>query len=111
MKWIIHLWAHVRDVWSYRHEPEHLRVLAGAYWHILLITVACGAASVALYGGLQFLSVRGMGEKVVGSLPSGVASTPLNQKELQATLEGFDARKERYEFLRTNRPEIADPSK
>jgi len=78
----------------------------------LSIKVDSGAqtyASAVLYGGAAFLSALKL-DAGGGALLTG-GGTALNRAELKATLDGFGARKERYEFLRENRPQIADPSK
>ena len=99
----------MRYRWNYRHEPECLRGLVGAYWRTLLGAAGVLIASAVLYGGAALLSALNLDAGGVALLTGGGAA--LNRAELKTTLDGFGARKERYESLRENRPQIADPSK
>ena len=102
-------WPRAKSLWQNRHEPEHLRVLADAYWNTLLLVTALIVIGAALYGGLKlYILMRPSENNIVLSRGGGAV---LNRQDLQATLDGFAKRKEQYDFLKKNRPPIADPSR
>jgi len=111
MRLITNMWAHTRDLWGYRHEPERLRILADFYWRVLLVLAVSIVVGAALYGGMKLLTALGSGEGEITLSPSGGGGAVLNRADLQATLEGFATRQAQYEFLKKNAPKIADPSK
>ncbi len=111
MRWVTHIWSSIRDTWQYRHEPEKLRLLADVYWRALLVVASLVFVSLVSYGGMKFYTLFDEGEET--PLLSGGSSgiLLLDPGALKATLEGFEARRTRYEFLKKNPPRIADPSR
>ena len=109
MKWINSTWTRVSDTWSYRSEPERLRILIEAYWRVLLGTAGVIVIYTVLYSSINLISVLGGGEGEP-TLPPGGSAT-LDSVSLQAVLGGFTERETNYEFLKKNPPAIADPSK
>ena len=110
MTWIFNILRKVRDLWGYRHEPEHLRRLAELYWRILLIVAGILVLLATLYGAGKFREVlRGEAENPLKS--SGGALPILVQKDLQAILEGFSARATQHEMFKKSPPKVTDPSR
>lgn len=109
MKLLLHIWGRMRDTWQYRHEPEKLRMLADAYWRALLFVAVLILAGLILYAGLKFYSM--FVEPEANPLLSGGGVILLDKADLQETVEGFQNRQAKYEFLKRNPPKIADPSK
>ena len=109
MKWINSTWTRVSDTWSYRSEPERLRVLIEAYWRVLLGTAGVIVVCTVLYSFINLISAlsRGNGEPTLS--PGGPAT--LDRASLHAGLGAFAERETNYEFLKKNPPTIADPSK
>ncbi len=110
MKWIDSTWRRIGDTWSYRNEPERLRVLIEAYWRVLLGTAGILIVCAVLYSSINLLSALGRG-KGEPTIFSGGATAALDRAGLQAALNGFAARATNYEFLKKNPPKISDPSR
>ncbi|MBI4133276.1 hypothetical protein HY478_01550 [Candidatus Uhrbacteria bacterium] len=108
MNWIL-LWARARDTWQYRHEPEQLRILTDTYWRAILLVAFFVTLGVALYSGTKLYTFLLAEQDSV--FPSRGGGASLNRSELQGVLEMFEARRERYEFLKKNPPKISDPSR
>jgi len=109
MTWLTNIWNTAREVWSFRHEPEHFRKLADFYWRALLVLAALTIMGFAAYGMMKFMDSLTANEDLL--VASGTGVPLLNQRDLQATLEGFEARRARYEALKVSTPNIADPSR
>lgn len=91
-----------------REEPEHLYVLAGKYWRIMLIieiVLFCIAAAVGAY------------LLVMTFFSFGAAKTPdahpksLNKALLSKTVQGFEARADLFQELRSGAASAPDPSR
>ena len=110
MKWINSTWTHVSDTWSYRSEPERLRILIEAYWRVLLGTAGVITVCAVLYSSVNLISAlsRGKGEP---TLSPGSGGATLDRAGLQAALNGFAERETNYEFLKKNPPKFSDPSR
>lgn len=109
MKFFTNIWNYTREVWSFRHEPEHFRKLADFYWRALLVLAALIVIGSGTYGVMKFMAALQEREDALG--PSGGGVPLLNKKDLEATLEGFAARAAAYESFKTTPPKIADPSR
>ncbi|OGG77751.1 hypothetical protein A3B35_01165 [Candidatus Kaiserbacteria bacterium RIFCSPLOWO2_01_FULL_54_24] len=110
MKWINSTWMHISDTWSYRSEPERLRILIEAYWRVLLGAAGVVMICAVLYSSANLISALGREEGEPTLSPSG-GRTTFNRAGLQAALSGFAERETNYEFLKKNPPNFADPSK
>ena len=110
MKWIHSTWTHIRDTWSYRSEPERLRILIEAYWRVLLGMAGVIMICAVLYSSVNLISALGRGEGKP-TLSSGGGGAILDRAGLQAVLSGFAERGTNYESLKKNPPAIADPSR
>lgn len=110
MKWIDPTWRRVRDTWSYRSEPERLRVLIEAYWRMLLGAAGIVMVCAVLYSSINLISALGRG-KGEPTLSPGGGGAALDRAGLQATLKRFADRETNYEFLKKNPPTISDPSR
>ena len=104
------IWTRARDAWSYRHEPEVLRSLADAYWRALLFVVMLLIIAIALYSGLRLFEILTSSEEKTALQRSG-GGAALNRAELETMLNSFVEKEVRYEYLKKNRPQIADPSR
>ena len=110
MTWITTIGVHLRELWEFRHEPEHLRRLADLYWSTLLVLSAGTIVAGGLYGGAQFFAALGGGGQTAAP-SSGDRDVLLNSAHLKETLEGFAARRADYELFKKSPPPIADPSR
>jgi hypothetical protein len=75
----------------------------------LLLIAAFAILGAILYGAMRFMGTSDGRESPLGESAGGLPL--LNQKDLQAVLDVFDARAARYESLKTAPPQIADPSR
>ena len=96
-------------MWRYRQEPEQFRALAEVYWRGLLFLAGIIILGALAYGSFKLLAILSENKNTDALPPEGRPT--LNRAELQAILDGFAGRKERYEFLKTNPPKVVDPSK
>jgi hypothetical protein len=99
-----------RDIYAARHEPEGLRRLADFYWRGVLSLAFLIAACAILYGVWNILNVL----NDLSAAPDTSASPPppLDRTQLDATLNGFEARQAQFNALETTPgPTIPDPSK
>ncbi len=110
MKWVDSTWKRVSDTWSYRSEPEHLRVLIEVYWRALLGTAGIIVVCAVLYSSINLISALGRG-KGEPTLSPGGGGTTLDRASLQAALSEFAERETNYEFLKKNPPTSPDPSR
>lgn len=112
MKFKIDTWTRIRTAYSYRHEPEYLRLLASYFWNMLLWMATIITACVVLYGSFQLTSVfEDTGNRSAKAPAVGTEAPILDRAQLQATLNTFTERQARYESLKANPPAIADPSR
>ncbi len=104
-------WNKVRDAYANRTEPESFRILARVYWHALLYVTTCIVLIAVSYGLWQLVAVFS-GPKESPVLVSSEASPPLiNRTQLETTVQGFKDRQAKYEFLKSNPPQLSDPSR
>lgn len=101
----------LRDAYTNKYEPESLRVLASAYWHALLYVTIFVVLSAACFGLWQFAGVFRTLPESPTLVPSGARAPIINHAQLEATVQGFKDRQERYEYLKVNPPQLADPSR
>lgn len=109
MTWLTNTWNYMHEIWSFRHEPEHFRRLADFYWRALLLIAAVAILGAVSYGTMKFIGAFEGEESLLGESSGGIPL--LNQRDLQAVLEAFDARAARYESLKSAPPQITDPSR
>lgn len=108
MKFIgMRTWNKARTAWEFRHEPEHMKVLALIYWRTLLALSALTMLGFVVWGAVLLFNAT----QDLGSLPAqgGGRAGTLNKEQLRETLEGFEARRARYEALKTAPIQIVDP--
>ena len=89
-----------------RHEPEARRLLARTYWAFLICSVTLVGVFSIGYGVWEFMRPL---EKSESEVVVGASKTILNRVELQAILDGFDLRTDRFEERRVA-PAVRDPS-
>ena len=112
MKFKFDTWTRIRTAYSYRHEPEYLRLLAAYVWNTLLWMSAAIIVCAVLYGTSQLFSVFEDAAKRSAKASSAGTETPiLDRTQLQATLNIFTERQTQYESLKANPPVAADPSR
>ncbi|MEK9154350.1 MAG: hypothetical protein AAB798_02675 [Patescibacteria group bacterium] len=100
----------VRDAWSNRNEPEHLRILLESYWRALLGMAGILIACAILYSAFNLFSVLSRGKNVPALSPDE-GLVVFDNQGLETTLDGFVTRETNYEFLKKNPPKIFDPSR
>jgi hypothetical protein len=89
-----------------RYEPEAQRVLAQAYWSVLVILGAIVMSAGVSYGIYEFTRPLQPSESDV---VLGAGKAPLNRADLQTVLDGFDMRAQEFEERRAA-PLVRDPS-
>lgn len=110
MKLKPHIFKKPGDIMALRHEPEGVRILSDFYWRALLLLAFFVVIVVAAYGAWGL-------SRVLGDLDSSVSVSTLpppamNRNVLEATVDGFEKRRARFESLQTGLPEsISDPSR
>lgn len=98
--------ARLRSAWQYRHEPESARILADAYWLLLLAAAGVLFFVSVLYGAWAFT------EAVVPDVQDTHTATggvPFMRAEILSVLAEFDARAERYRELKRTPSVIPSP--
>jgi hypothetical protein len=98
----------IRDIWSYRHEPERFVTLAQHYWRTLVVATIIVIIIITLYGALRFVSVL---SPDTGGSPVKGGTASFNEADLQLILEAFQGRRAQYSSQLDKAPQIADPSK
>ncbi len=98
-----------RNIRAARHEPEVRRTLARAYWTVLVIFFAFLCLASIGYGVWQFTRPLDTKESEV-TVGTGSPRSVLNRIDLQAVLEGFDARAVRFEERQSAPIPTRDPS-
>ncbi|KKW44609.1 MAG: hypothetical protein UY94_C0019G0019 [Parcubacteria group bacterium GW2011_GWA2_56_21] len=112
MKLKIDTWTRIRTAYSYRHEPEYLRMVAAYVWNALLWTGTVIVAGAALYGASQLFSIlEDAGNRSAKAYSAGTEAPILDRTQLQAILNIFTERQTQYELLKTSPPTVADPSR
>ena len=99
----------VKELYTYRHEPEYMRPLGEILWRTLLTVAAIGAVAVLIFAASVFLDVL----TTLGGTPTGLTRPPtvLDRAKLDETLRRIDEKIIVYEAHRIGSPAIADPSK
>ncbi len=84
-------WHELRDA---RHEPEGRKSLSRVYWAALIVFFIVFSIGCMIYGIWQFsLPLRGVQSEAKVAAPQ----IPLQRSELQAVLQAFDERTQRFE--------------
>lgn len=77
-------------------------------WNTMLVTALILSALVAALHAWLFLSVRDL-DPVASDGGDGEVTDSISREELDEVIEGIDARAKRYEFLKTNSPDVRNP--
>ncbi len=109
MKFGHHMWERFKGVIALRHDPEGAHIISDMYWRALLLvslSVVILALVYGVWGLLRVLDELGSSARV--SVPPPPA---LNRAALGAAVDGINARRAQFEFLRSNSGRvIPDPS-
>ena len=100
-----------REMYSYRHTPENMRVFADFYWRVLLCAASIAVLLSASLGIFELSSIlQGFGS---GAGAGGIVQPvpTLGRTQLKNALENFQAREARFESLKTSASKFTDPSK
>lgn len=97
-------------MYANRSEPEQIRAFADIYWRILLPIAISVVLFASIYGALELTSVLRDADFSLVNAASPQPRPAFNRVQLQDTLDGFEARKQLFESLKTDMPNIADPS-
>lgn len=96
----------VREAVAYRNEPERMRLIAGYFWLATLSLSVAAAFLGAGYGAWVFWSVfKGAGD----SAPAAIGPTPFTRAQLNAAVERFIERADRYETFSDHPPVLPEP--
>ncbi len=99
----------VIEAYKNKREPESVHILADFFWHGILILSITGAIAALAFNFWEFTDVnRALSVQPAGTSAEG-EKLPFDKKELQTVVEGFEARKARYEQFSKQTPSIVDP--
>lgn len=104
-------WKRLVGAYADRYQPEGIRVLAYFYWYALLSVAVFVVLTVFTYGYFQFSAVKSGSNSQASVVSEGAMKPPLTREELEKTLQSFEERRTKYESLKSNPPQIADPSR
>lgn len=107
MKQKLHIRGGYKELWAYRLEPEHMRVLATLYWLALLAAASLVMLGSLTYGFWMLITTLTMDDTAF-STPS-LSATPFTRVELQEALRQFDERARRFESLKVDTQEFSNP--
>jgi hypothetical protein len=98
----------LRELYTFRHEPEYVRPITEIFWLALLAAVAAGAVGVVLFGVGTFWSVTS-----ILSAPPGPARLPtvLDRAALDETLSTIEEKKRDFNTRKASPTPVADPSR
>lgn len=99
---------HIKEAFSYIHEPEFVLRFARTYWRILIVAAAVLIILFSAYGVRQVVLLSELTD-VAPSVTSAVP--PFNRGQLEEALEIFRAREAHFEALKKSPPGITDPSR
>jgi hypothetical protein len=99
--------ATLRTAYEYRHEPEHMRVLAETLWRVLLVLALFSAIGWIWFGLTELANVLDRSD--AGS-SAAAGSLPLDKAQLEAVLQAFATRQERSQALLATPAEVSDPA-
>ncbi|HTR18478.1 MAG TPA: hypothetical protein VMH91_00660 [Candidatus Paceibacterota bacterium] len=101
--------SRVKEVWSYRSEPENIHALGELLWRTLLVIAFLALLSSVLLGVHEMSAVT-QAENSVQAPTS--APPPLDPAKLRSELGTLSARQAQYQsILQSPAPQVADPSK
>ena len=98
----------VKSLYSYRDEPERMRVLADLYWQSILVFVGIVTVCSVSYGLLELSSV--INPESQNSSASTQEPDILDKRALQAVLAGFTERTKGYQTLKETSLHLSDPA-
>lgn len=101
-----HIRGGYKELWSYRHEPEQMRILAAVLWLGMLGVASLVMLASLTYGFLMLINALGMED--VSVAPS-LSSTPFTRVELQQTLGAFDTREALYQSRKVDTEAFPNP--
>lgn len=103
MSRIAHIREKIRNLYTYRHEPEHLRLFADHYWRALELFIAFVFLLIVVYGAIEYIRISSAMEEVHSAEVS--ASVPaISRTQLQKALDEFRSREARFELLQNTPP-------
>ena len=102
----------MKEVYAYRDRPENKRVIADFYWRTLLCSAFVIVFFAAVYGISLLYSTLGSSANTDTATASAVQPIPmLDKTRLQNTLDEISIREQNFEYLKTQAPDAADPSR
>lgn len=96
----------IRELYAARLEPEAFRLLASAYWALLVVLLVLMCVGSIGYGVFQFMKETTPGEEEITVRPQ----SNLSRTQLQELLDAFDARDREFESRRVSPASVRDPS-
>jgi hypothetical protein len=101
--------SRVKSAWEYRGEPENMRTIGRYLWRTLLVVVFLAALCALWLGYEELVTVT---QVETGTSTPAAGPAPLDPNKLQAQLNAYIARQQRYQAIATSSlPQIPDPSK
>ncbi len=103
---------HFRATFEHRYDPEYVRAFADLYWRSLLLAACVVVAGAAIYGAIFFFdALPSSNTDTSATAPIISGGSNLDRAQLDATLNGFAARQEKFKSLQTGAiPPEPDPS-
>lgn len=102
--------ARIMNAYSNRHEPESVRILAVYVWRATVVM----SAAIILFGVVQAGIHLSSANATIAEMSNAEVqepSLPLDRTALDALLLAFEARRVRFESLKTASSTVADPSR
>ena len=96
----------LKDAYADRHEPEALRVVARAYWALLIVVVLVTTVLATGYGIWEFSQTPSPDDSLAGIRPQPA----FTRVQLEELLKQFDARGVRFEERMKASVGAKDPS-
>ncbi len=99
----------VKELYTYRHEPEYMRPLGEIFWHGLLLCAAVAMVGVLVFAASVFVDVL----TTLGGSAAGPTRPPvvLDRAKLDEMLNRIDEKVVEYNAHRAASSPVVDPSR
>lgn len=102
--------ARLKAAYSDLSEPEFVKMFADMYWHALIALCALGVIVSLVYGAMRFMGVQ---VTLSSNETQAQASTgkDIDRELLQNTVDGYQARAQKFTALASSTEALIDPAK
>jgi len=109
MRKFTNILSSLRAAYTNRTDPEGVQLLARAYWRFILTVSIIAIVASIIFGTMQLLEVFGTFQTRQSA--DAILPITLDRAKLDATLSGFDARRQVFESLPASTSTFPDPSR